>query len=1025
MKRNKVLLGFILAAFVGSFGFAGAQTDANYRNASMVEIGPDNIGGRARALVAVKKDGNTVLYAGGVAGGLYKRASGGWEYVPYYDNGTEITLPISDMVLASNNKIYIATGEGYYKHAVNHVPFSPIGHGIFEYDMASNTITAVPLTDPASNSAFSYINRLAYMNRDGKAYLYVGTTQGLFLMSANSGEALGAPVKVCDGAVQDVELLPANNIAFFTMGNKIYKIGNVKERGTEETLMTNSVLAFGDSAARIELAAAFSGNRIYLYAVVTTAAGLLNGVYLTHDQQSWTRLTTSTVVPFTAATNGYYNNSIAIDPFDHNHIFVGGATLWEGHGYTEGAYYLWNKVSYSETEMNAGNYMSSVYFNPQFLHSGINAIVPLIEDTATYSARFYFATDGGIFMNHVGAVYNVGMSSGFSSLNSGFNTVQFNNIAVAPDGSLLGGAVNNAVPFVQSRMNHDGGVVNNCWYDNNSRLNHMATMLWQGSGSDVAATMFQQVSPQERRGIFVSSQNGQFGRSYADYNDFTNTQTWTIGTSFTTGLVAGSDRQPRMLLWETLNNTKWNDSVTFTFDTLGTYISDNEEKPLRGNTVIKAGDKVIVPSPAHFDYPIEYTFTKSFKVQDQMTHKIHNPIANRLFIVSRSSTGAPQVLMTASPSDYHKVFNDAFSESTWMRWYTIYQAVYDSYHDTLVIRQIAVSNDCDVLFISLQEPSSGKTRIYRVSNLSSANINEPGIATQQLGFQNEFVQGKRITVIDTIFRADGSYEFSRPVTSMTTDKRNGKDMLVITFGGYASDNSPNVVVVDNASTKNYTVRELRCSNGEQTFTANDPVYSALIEYTKGNVFIGTEKGVFKADAITGTPSWSKYGDFRGVPVTSIVQQTAALPSVSYIRHNGINPVRYGFAKTKYPYAIYFGTYGRGIFMDTSYVVDHENEIVDTSYWTGITNVTKGENSVRVYPNPAENEANVEITMANDASVAIRVFDITGRLVYSDKPGRLSAGVHTYRLDCSRLQHGMYLVNVVSGSQAAASKLIVK
>lgn len=1020
MKRNKVLLGFILAAFMGSFGFADAQTNANYQNASMVEIGPDNIGGRARALVAVRGDnGDAVLYAGGVAGGLYKRknVSGSWEYIPYYDNGTEVTLPISDMVAASNNKIYIATGEGYYKHAVNNEPFAPQGHGVFEYDMTSNTITAIASTDPRTNGAFSYINRLAYMNRDGKAYLYIGTTKGLFLMTANSGEALGAPVKVCDGAVQDIELLPALNICFFTMGSKIYKIGNVKERSTEESLMTNSAITFGDSAARIELAAAYSNNRIYLYAVVTDAAGLLNGVFLTHDQQNWTRLTSSTVSPFTSSTNGWTNNSIAIDPFNHNRIFVGGATLWVGQGYTEGSYYLWNKISNSETELNAGNYMSTVYFSSQFLHSGINAIVPVIVDTANYSVNYYYATDGGIYVDYGTHI--------MSSLNNGFNTVQFNNIAVAPDGSLIGGAVNNAVPFVQSRMNHDGGVVNNSWYDQNSRLNHMAIVLWQGSGSDVAATMFQQVSPQGRRGIFVSSQNGQFGRSYADYNDFTNTQTWTRGSYFTTNLVSGSEHQPKMLLWETTNNTKWNDSVEFTIDTLGTYVSGNEVKPLRGNTVIRSGDKVTVPSPAHFDYPIEYTFTKSFTVKDQMTHKIHNPIANRMFIVSKASNGNPQVLMTCSPSDFHKVYDDAFGESTWMRWYTIFQAVSDQYHDTLAIRQIAVSNDCNVLFIGLEEPSSGKTRIYRVSNLSSADVNNPAIATQQLGFQNEFVVGKRITVLDTIFRADGSYEYNRPITSMTTDKRNGKDVLVITFGGYASDNSANMVVVENATTKSYNVREVKCSNSGQNFSANDPVYSALIDCTKGNVFIGTEKGVFKADAITGNPSWSKYGDFRGVPVTSIVQQTAALPSVSYVQHSGINPVNYCFAKTKYPYAIYFGTYGRGIFMDTSYVVDHENEIVDSSYWTGITNVTKGKNSVRVYPNPAENEANVEITMVNDASVVVRVFDITGRLVFSDKLGRLNAGINNYQLDCSKLQHGMYLVNVVSGSQAAASKLIVK
>lgn len=1020
MKRKEVFLGFILAAFMGSAGIVDAQTNANYQNASMIEIGPDNIGGRARALLAVPGNNNeVVLYAGSVAGGLYKRTGNAqWEYVPYFENGTEVTLPISDMVLASNNKIYIATGEGYYNHAVNYNLFAPMGHGIFEYDMASNTITAVANTDPRSNSAFSYINRLAYMDRDGRAYLYVGTTTGLYLMTGNSGEALGIPTKVCDGAVQDIELIPSLNIGFFSMGSTIHKIGNIKDRSTTETMMTNSAVTFGDSAARIELAVAYSNNRMFLYAVATDKAGLTNGVFLTHDQQTWMRLTTSTVLPFNANTTGWTNNSVAVDPFNHSRILVGGATLWEGQGYVEGAYYLWNKISYSENELNGGDFMGTVYFNPQYLHSGINAIVPYIYDTANYGVTYYLATDGGIFSSN---------GRTFSSLNNGFNTVQFNNIAVAPDGSLLGGAVKNAVPLIQSRMNHDGGNVNNSWYDHTSRLNHMANIAWQGSGSDVATTMFQQVVPQERRGIFVSSDNGVFGRSYADYNDYTNAQTWTYGAKFTTDQAASSSYRPRMVMWETTTNTNWNDSVEFTLDTLGTYIAKGGEvKPLRGNAVIQAGDTVLVPSPAHFDYPFKYAFTKSFTVKNQMNHKVHNPIANRLFIVSKFNNGTPQVLMTCSPSDYHKVYDIAYAEPTWMRWYTVFQALRgDKYHDTLEIRQIAVSNDCDALFLGMEEPSTGKSRIYRVSNISAANVGNTSIMAQQLSFNSEFVVGKRITVLDTFFKADGSYEFDRPITSLTVDKRNSKDVLVATFGGYVNNNQANVVVISNATTDSYAIRELNCSNSEQGFSTNDPVYSALIEYTKGNVLIGTEKGVFKADAITGTPTWKKYGDFKGVPVTSIVQQTAALPSVSYVRHNGINPVTYCFAKTKYPYAIYYGTYGRGIFMDTSYVTDHENEIVDTNYWTGITTVTKGTNSVRVYPNPAVNEANVEIMMASDANVVVRVFDISGHMVYSEKLGKLAAGVNNYKLDCTKLAHGMYLINVVSGSQAAASKLIVK
>ena len=73
MKSKKVLIGLFVAAFVGGVHFSSAQPKANYQN-NLVEIGPDNIAGRVRAIVVDDADPNhTTLYAGGVAGGLFKK----------------------------------------------------------------------------------------------------------------------------------------------------------------------------------------------------------------------------------------------------------------------------------------------------------------------------------------------------------------------------------------------------------------------------------------------------------------------------------------------------------------------------------------------------------------------------------------------------------------------------------------------------------------------------------------------------------------------------------------------------------------------------------------------------------------------------------------------------------------------------------------------------------------------------------------------------------------------------------------
>ena len=199
----------------------------------------------------------------------------------------------------------------------------------------------------------------------------------------------------------------------------------------------------------------------------------------------------------------------------------------------------------------------------------------------------------------------------------------------------------------------------------------------------------------------------------------------------------------------------------------------------------------------------------------------------------------------------------------------------------------------------------------------------------------------------------------------------------------------------------------------------------MIEYTTGEVYVGTEDGVFKAASVN-NPSWQAYGAFNGVPVTAMYQVTCNYPMISYVGHDGVSEVQYYFPKTKWAYAMYFGTYGRGIFMDSTYVVDHVNEILDSNIFNGIPTVANtGANQVRLYPNPAVDQATLELAIAQAGQAVVKVYDLTGKVVYTENLGRLSEGIHTHAISCQNLQHGMYLVNVIVGGQTATSKLVVR
>lgn len=1050
MKSKKVLIGLFVAAFVGGVHFSSAQPKANYQN-NLVEIGPDNIAGRVRAIVVDDADPNhTTLYAGGVAGGLFKKVGNElWQYIPYTNNDQEITLPISCMIQLPDNSLLIGTGEGFVEeHGVNISRMSPSGRGVYHFNPGDNSFTLVSSTNPVANSDWTFVNRMAYLVRDGFMYLYAATNEGLYRwkLNASNPDWSVAPSKVLAGNFQDVVVISADNIAYATTPNRVFRVGNVTgESAAVDVTNTNSAFA---TATRIELAAntahaydSTTGSYVhttYLYALVADSNGLLNGVFLTHDQQNWTRLTTETVVPFTSENPGSLNAAIAMDPRNYKAVYIGGATLWSGEGFVPNSYYQWIKQSYSESELNNGNYMGSVYSNPMCLHSGIHQIVPTwtIVDGDTVWMNYY-ATDAGVFADRDG------MIGSFRSLNKGLNTVQFNHIAVSPDGSIIGGAVDNSCPFIQSRNAHDGAVPTNSWYDDNpnSVMNHMGNVLWFGNGAGVASSMFQQILPFTRRSIFVSADPGNFvipgglsgyidiasfGRACADYTDYTNTQTWTVAEAFLSDLIHNSNPIPQIKLWETTNNTIWNDSITFVIDTNLTYIHNGQELPLTGSTQIVPGDSILVQSKPNFDYPFYHRFTESFVVKNKMRHRVHNPVVSRAIVNGRAMSGSGAVYMTATPNYFRNVWDQNEASSTdpatlekLMHWATIFTA-----DQGFSVGEIAFSRDGKSVYINVINDSTNQSFLFRLYDFTNTDVNNAMTFKRELGFvKTDYPGNPCITHFDTILAANGQW-FNRPMTSIAVDPRDGQDNLVLTFGGYNSTEA-NMVYVKNASNPTTrTVTNINVVNSANAMTVNDPVHSALIEYTTGTIYAGTEKGVFtSASAVS--PSWQNFGAFNGVPVTSIVQQTKSLKRQRYTVREGVNDVTYLFAKTKYPYAIYFGTYGRGIFMDTNYVVDHENEICNEEDWLGITNVDNGENRMSIYPNPAADYATIDLAIVNGGNAVVKIYDITGKMVHSEKLGYLGEGGHQYSINCSMFKHGIYLVNVNIGKESATSKLIVR
>jgi len=86
--------------------------------------------------------------------------------------------------------------------------------------------------------------------------------------------------------------------------------------------------------------------------------------------------------------------------------------------------------------------------------------------------------------------------------------------------------------------------------------------------------------------------------------------------------------------------------------------------------------------------------------------------------------------------------------------------------------------------------------------------------------------------------------------------------------------------------------------------------------------------------------------------------------------------------------------------------------------------TKFENSIRLYPNPSNNETKVQFNLDSNASITITLYDVLGKLVLKSE-NNLIQGNQEIALNTQNLNNGLYFLKLSNGNNEANIKLIVK
>ncbi|MGD0711102.1 MAG: T9SS type A sorting domain-containing protein [Bacteroidales bacterium] len=974
------------------------------------ELGPDNFGGRTRAILLDKNNPN-IIYAGGVSGGLWKSTTSGTSWTKI--NDLDSNLAISCITQGVDGAIYVGTGEIFAIHkgsANGSTGF--IGKGIYKSTDGINFLL-LPLTKPSKANdttvAWAFVNKLACDPNQNR--IYAATNKGL--RRSDNG---GAWIPVQFASISDTNQI-TTDVKVGTDGTVVTSYGNkcwISPNGNDGTFTCHSSSTAGDlpinGITRVEFAIAPS-NSNYIYASMAGNGGNLAGIYRsTNKGSSWTNIGHSGSADFQPfinntipSINGILNNVIIVNPTDTNNIFVGGASLWEWHKGEE-----WVQKSVTTPYDVYG-----INTNEQYLHSGLHCIAYNLAN-----GNMFFADNGGISMSSDGG-------NSFHTININYSTVQCNSISCSPYGWVMAGTQNNGTmffPLSGSFPKHTYNIFDgDCGWNTFSYINpkaFFATTSYAGT-----------------------SRSPDYGETFYDNSSFFSTRILALGTGATgspglSGFPAAFTTP--LLLWENFNDTYSCDSILITVDSVsnellgkgttidssgifigktnftGTLVKNKQDGAsiVPGTIYIINGTSVSVndngsgqfmnDATGSIDYntgayDITFNSAPHLGTSILVSYKIKYNINSVIHIKSGNSPGTFDYTTqtTLEPGDSIKIqdviqakFYIGFNNSIWMTKkalnFTIIPQWFQIASTSGTTQCMALSHDGNYLFVG-----SATGKLYRLSNLRKAQDS----LTSDIGT----VAKPNINCVISTANISFSAASGRAITSISVDPSD-PNKVVVTLGGY---NQSTYIYYSTNATDSAPVFNLKQGNLKAM-----PVYASLIPmFNSGTVIIGTEYGVYATtDIANASPNWTEENTgMAHVPVYMIIQQQN-----NYWNSN-CQVYNYG--------TIYIATHGRGVFgcQNFSSINEPPN--------SGNSNSVKNYLSVSIYPDPVINNATISFNLPNRSNVELNVYNINGKLVNTINLANLAKGNHVYTLDCSAILKGTYIIQVLSGKESATAKFV--
>ncbi|MFN8714931.1 MAG: T9SS type A sorting domain-containing protein [Bacteroidota bacterium] len=998
------------------------------------ELGPDNVGGRTRALL-IDRNNSQHMFAGGVSGGLWESTDGAnnWAKCAGFFNIPEVNINVASIAQGSDGAIYVGTGEGLYGQNTFNVSGSGaggfLGGGMYKSTDGGATfalLTATkPVTSNSSTSVWAAINKIG-VHPSNPQMVVAATNKGIRI-SNDGGQTWTAP----SGSLGTAG---STDVDFASDGSFVVCVAGRPHRSTDNgatfTNLGNSPGFLTGALVRVEIGISAQDPN-WMFAFCAASNGSLAGALLSIDGgASWNSIAGASSAAFDpfGTGQGDFDNVCEVDPTNKNRCIFGGVQLWK-----------WENVVPNPSTQNppAGQWtrialeFPNSIFNPYYVHSDKHAVV----FHPTQPNTFFIGTDGGVSRTIDGGTY-------YTTMNRGYNTSQF--YAIAHDHASVnrniaaGGLQDNGTQYINGLGNTPMS----------------AEAIGGGDGAHTEMSFLNQ------QAIFATVYYGALSRSnnngggFADFYSTRVTDQPGYGQPFWAAFITPTR------LWESLNNPQSVDSVALTNNIytqladVGNGVEDSLIYTINQSSVFPTS----VPSPSLelssvmvtagtdtafsngsgvFSGDGTGTVLPSGAIQLRFnTAPANNSVIRVIFGVrynsgSQISVPSSQVqgrsfayvtptailpgasVMIQDPINARFVMGANIAPPTFDGGVFMTKGALDFSGNpewikiggrrsvptamTGEVSTMTWSNDGDHLYVG----TSGGN-LYRISNINAVIDSANGDV--------EFGTAVNPNCVVTCTRIAA---FSGRNICAIDVHPNDNGRVVVALGNYSqtqyvfysstADTDP--AVTNNGTFVNKTGNMITPTTG----LGAAPAYSVSFDkYNPNRVLVGTERGLIETQNITaGTVSWAW-------ALTGLNDNVG----VDMIRQQRWDPWHVPNAG-----CFYIGTHGRGIWRDDS---SWQQPVVGINQpGAGASAGATVNKDLRVFPNPVIDDARVAFRLTKSGDAVVQIYDLNGRVVLSEQHNNLPTGQQNVQFNAAELAKGTYLIVVTQDNDRIGTGRFVK